>query len=97
MEELVPAKQKDDFGLKATAELITTSAFAETDKVRQAGLLSGNLIAKMMKDRPAFKAMVLEQLTTFKNSIEDYYKSQLDETILALSKASEAPKPTDSK
>lgn len=78
-----PTPPKDQFGIKALAEAITANAFAEADKIRQAGLLPGNLIAKMMRDRPEFTKWCAEALTEFKHEIEDYYKTQIDDFIAA--------------
>ena len=84
-----PVPKKDQFGIKALAEAITTAAFTETDKVRQAGLLPGNLIAKMMRDRPEFTKWCAEALTEFKREIEEYYKLEIDKIVEAASKANE--------
>jgi len=84
-----PTPPKDQFGIKVLAEAITTNAFSEADKIRQAGLLPGNLIAKMMRDRPEFTKWCVEALTGFKHEIEDYYKGELDKFIAAATKPEE--------
>lgn len=64
------------FGLNRIADEITEKSFGESEKLRQAGLIPGNIIAKISVNKPLFRKYIFDELAKLQRMILDYKKKK---------------------